>query len=92
VLSLMNDARIFLHPSTYEGNATVLIEALYAGCQAVSFHGLSRAPVENLRVCENEEQMLEALRHLLEQPAWLIKRVLFNSMEGTARKIIRLYF
>jgi glycosyltransferase involved in cell wall biosynthesis len=91
VLELMNDARIFLHPSSYESNASVLIEALYAGCRVVSFQGLSRAPVENLTVCENEQEMLDALKQLLAHPAWQIKRVLFNSMDQTAQKIISLY-
>jgi glycosyltransferase involved in cell wall biosynthesis len=90
-LQLMNNSKVFLHPSTYEGNSTVLAEALYAGCQAVSFQGLSRSPVENLRVCENEEQMLRALEELLTGPAWPVKRVLFNSMDDTARKIMSLY-
>ena len=91
VLQLMNDARVFLHPSTYEGNATVLAEALYAGCQVVSFQGLSRSPVENLRICENEEQMFRTLEQLLTGPAWPIKRVLFNSMDDTARNVMGLY-
>jgi glycosyltransferase involved in cell wall biosynthesis len=91
VLELMNDARLFLHPSSYEGNSTVLIEALYAGCRVVSFQGLSRASVANLRVCEDSRQMLGALEELLSVPEAPPERVLFNSIETTVRALLRLY-
>jgi len=37
VLALMQQSKIFLHPSNYEGFSTVLSEALYAGAHVVSF-------------------------------------------------------
>lgn len=36
VLEYMNNAKIFLHTSKFEGSGTVLHEALYAGCNVVS--------------------------------------------------------
>src|SRR5690606_24831206 len=36
VLQLMNRSMVFLHPSSYEGLSTVVIEALYSGCKVVS--------------------------------------------------------
>jgi len=37
VLQWMQRAKIFLHPSSYEGFGVVMIEALYAGCEVISF-------------------------------------------------------
>jgi glycosyltransferase involved in cell wall biosynthesis len=91
VLRLMNQARIFLHPSVYEGNSTVLMEALYAGCHAVSFCGLADTPVENLHTCQSQEEMVATIEPLLATPGLPVKRVIFNRMADTVRKIAALY-
>ena len=36
VLKHLNDAKVFLHTSKFEGNSTVIQEALYSGCKVVS--------------------------------------------------------
>jgi glycosyltransferase involved in cell wall biosynthesis len=90
VLRLMNDSRVFVHPSLYEGNSTVLIEALYNGCQVVSFQGLANEKIKNLHLCENEEQMKERISGLLLREE-NYESVKFNSMDSTAEKIIGLY-
>jgi glycosyltransferase involved in cell wall biosynthesis len=90
-LRLMNQARVFLHPSQYEGNSTVLLEALCAGCQAVSFCRLADAAVENLWICKDQADMVATVASLLAAPAGPAKRVVFNRMADTVRKIIDLY-
>jgi glycosyltransferase involved in cell wall biosynthesis len=89
-LALMNQAKIFLHTSEYEGNSTVLMEALYAGCQVVSFCRLADRDIENLWICNNPEEMAAAAGTLLADPK-PAKRVVFNLMKDSARQIVKLY-
>ena len=91
VLELMNQAKVFLHPSTYEGNSSVLMEALCAGCHVASFCGLSDAGVENLVVCRDEPDMAATADGWLTSPALPAQRVVFNRMEDSALKILSLY-
>jgi glycosyltransferase involved in cell wall biosynthesis len=89
-LALMNEAKIFLHTSEYEGNSTVLMEALYAGCQVLSFCRLADRDVENLWICEDATEMVATAERLLATPK-PAKRVVFNLMKDSARRIVQLY-
>lgn len=90
ILSLMADSRIFLHTSDFEGNSTVMMEALYSGCTVVSKTGLSTKETKNLWVMESRTELKEALLRLLnEAPA--AERVVFNTMDKTAARIMDLF-
>jgi glycosyltransferase involved in cell wall biosynthesis len=89
-LTLMNQAKVFLHTSEYEGNASVLMEALYAGCQVVSFRGLADRNIENLWICKDAKDMTATAGKLLANPK-PAKRVVFNLMTDSARKIVKLF-
>lgn len=91
ILALMNDSRVFLHTSSYEGNSTVLIESLYSGCDVVSTCALSNRPVENLSIAGTSEDLKLKVLDLLERPEHDHKRVLFNSMDASAKKIMTLF-
>ena len=89
VLELMNNSRIFLHTSGYEGSSSAMIEALYSGCKVVARQPLSDHIVKNLYVADSQNELIkitEKLLSLSEKP----ERVLFNSMEDSAKKIIEL--
>lgn len=90
-LRLMNRSKVFLHTSQFEGNSTVLIEALYSGCRAFSTVPLSTQAVENLSVLNGEEDFVREIRAYLRQPAPNVKRVMFNDMEESAKKILGLF-
>jgi glycosyltransferase involved in cell wall biosynthesis len=89
-LKLMNEAKVFLHTSEYEGNSTVLMEALYAGCQVVSFRSLANRDIENLWACQDSQAMVATAGRLLANPQ-PTKRVVFNLMTESAKKIADLY-
>lgn len=91
ILKLMNDSRVFLHTSSYEGNSTVLIESLYSGCSVLSTCALSDRPVENLIVAEGKEELKSKLLDLLGRTEHDRKRILFNSMDVSAKKILALF-
>jgi glycosyltransferase involved in cell wall biosynthesis len=91
VLHLMNKSKIFLHTSKYEGNSAVLIEALYSGCKVVTTCPLSERAIENMYVETNRAMLLEGLLKLLSQKQPEAKRVLFNSIDDSAKRIINLF-
>lgn len=88
-LALMNQSKVFLHTSHYEGNSTVLMEALYSGCRVLSTCALSHKATAHLYVSadrgELKRHLLLALQHPL--PA---SRVVFNTMNDTARRMVSL--
>lgn len=67
LLRLMQQSRIFLHTSSYEGFATVITEALYAGAQVICFCKPMKEPINQLYVVDNKTKMIEKLKELLEQ-------------------------
>lgn len=90
ILNTMQRAKIFLHPSSYEGFGMVCIEALYAGAQVISFCKPVEAPIKNWHIAENKEDMIEKARQLLEAlpPP---EKVLPFSIEATATSVMKLF-
>ncbi len=91
VFELMNDSRIFLHTSHYEGNSTVLMEALYSGCYTYSTCPLSNRLTENLSVLKLKADFVKEISMQFEKNKLNNKRVIFNSMDQTAEKIMDLF-
>lgn len=90
VLVLMNSSRIFLHTSDYEGNSSVLAEALYSGCKVVSTCTLNNKTVQNLYIEKNKKNLTDTVLKLLSEETQA-ERILFNNMEDTAKKIANLF-
>jgi glycosyltransferase involved in cell wall biosynthesis len=86
VLRLMNDAKIFIHPSSYEGHSTVMLEALYSGCKLVSFLPVGTGVVPNHTVCTGIEQMKEVCLDLLSN-AQPHTRVKFADMKDSVKQV-----
>ena len=86
VLRLMNRSRYFLHPSTYEGHSTVLLEALYSGCVTISAQPVSDHALQRFHLCATEDDMLNVLRSV--EPG-APERVLVNDMRHSAREMGR---
>jgi len=60
VLSLMERSRLFLHTSSYEGFGMVCIEALYAGCQVISFTRPMKATIPNWYIVSGKTEMIDS--------------------------------
>jgi glycosyltransferase involved in cell wall biosynthesis len=88
-LSLMNQSKLFLHTSQYEGNSTVLMEALYSGCQVISTQQLSVANVRNLHIRTTKSELVNSVIDLLHEniPP---ERVVFNTMDNSAKQMMKL--
>lgn len=90
VFDLMNDSKVFLHTSHYEGNSTVLMEALYSGCYTFSTCPLSERDTKNLKLLNRKEDFVVEILELLSK-GLTHERVLFNTMDRSAEKILRLF-
>jgi glycosyltransferase involved in cell wall biosynthesis len=91
VLQLMQQSKILLHPSNYEGFSTVCLEALYAGCQVISFVKPTDHDIEHWHTLQTKESMIERVFSILNDPAISYKSVLHVDMKDSAEKIMQLY-
>jgi glycosyltransferase involved in cell wall biosynthesis len=90
VLHLMQQSKIFLHTSSYEGFSTVCLEALYAGAYVISFCNPVYEKIPHWYVVRNKEEMLRKLIELLSGNLNYEPIIPF-SMSDTARKIMKLF-
>jgi glycosyltransferase involved in cell wall biosynthesis len=65
ILQLMQRAKIFLHTSNYEGFSTVCLEALYAGCDVISFVRPMHDDIDHWHIVNTEEEMVKKAIELL---------------------------
>ena len=91
VLDLMQQSKIFLHPSAYEGFGTVCAEALYAGVKLVSFVQPMKKEFKNWFIVETEMDMLKQLENLLDDANARYERVLVYDSEEIGRQILSLF-
>lgn len=89
-LRLMNQSKVFLHTSQYEGNSTVLMEALYSACHVLSTCALSHRETENLFVSPDRAMLRKQLLSALKDHKAATGRVVFNTMNHTAKRMIAL--
>jgi glycosyltransferase involved in cell wall biosynthesis len=89
-LKLMNRSKLFLHTSSYEGNSTVLMEALFSGCLVISSQSLSNNTIENLHVKKNKEDLVNCVLQFIKQNKPR-ERITFNSMDNSAKKVMKLF-
>lgn len=90
VLRLMQQSKIFLHTSSYEGFSTVCLEALYAGAHVISFCNPVYEKIPHWYVVRNKDEMLRKLiellsTHLNHEP------IIPFSMSDTAKRVMSLF-
>lgn len=68
VLERMQRAKVFLHPSSYEGFGIVSIEALYAGCHVISFCQPMKQDIEHWHIVKSKEEMKQYAIDVLQMP------------------------
>ena len=90
-LMLMQRAKIFLHPSSYEGFSTVCLEALYAGAHVISFQNPKDSWINHWYIALSETEMTSIARDLLEDVNLNHDPVLIYKMEDQADSILRLF-
>jgi len=68
VLQHMQRAKIFLHPSSYEGFGMVCLEALAAGTKVISFVKPMNREISNWHIVQSKEEMKEKVLQILQHP------------------------
>lgn len=91
VLDLMQRAKIFLHPSKYEGFGAVLSEALYSGAQVVSFCKPMDKDFRHHHVVNNVEEMNARLLSILNAKKIDHDPVLMYPVQQVAKNMISLF-
>ena len=91
LLQYMQQTKIFLHPSSYEGFSGVCHEALYAGAQIISFHRPMNEPILNWHNVQTVEEMKEKTIDLLRSSPIQHEPVLYHSIDETVGKAMKLF-
>jgi glycosyltransferase involved in cell wall biosynthesis len=91
VLAKMRSSKIFLHTSNYEGFSSACLEALYAGCEVVSFCKPMEKDFQHWHIVQTKEEMIAKLKELLQGTITNDTGNLPYSIHDTARKIMALY-
>ncbi len=68
VLKLMQRAKVFLHPSSYEGFSGVCMEALCAGSHIISFCKPMNMDIPHWHIAKNKEEMVRETLRILQDP------------------------
>jgi len=92
LLLLMQQSKIFLHPSSYEGFSMVCLEALNAGCHVISFCKPMNKDFEHWHIVKTEEEMIEKTFQILSCSAVDYKSVMPYSINGTVKAVMSLFF
>ena len=91
VKALMRRSKILLHPSSYEGFATVYTEALYAGAHVVGFCQPMNEIFKNQHVVKTPEEMTARVDALLNDTNLNHDSVITWPIEATCQKVLALY-
>ena len=91
LLRLMQQSKVFLHPSSYEGFSMVCLEALYAGCQVISFCKPMNIDFKNWHIVNTEEEAVNKTYEILSQKDLEYEPVLLYSIDDTAKSVMELF-
>jgi glycosyltransferase involved in cell wall biosynthesis len=91
VLKLMQQSKIFLHPSSYEGFSSACLEALYAGTQVVSFTYPMKAWIKHWYQVADKETMLIQIREILSSAPIQYRPVTPYLMQDSSKQIVQLF-
>jgi len=89
-LQWMQRAKIFLHPSSYEGFGVVMLEALYAGCEAISFCKPMQQDIAHWHIVPDAAAMQQKTIQLL-QSNLPQERVCPFHIDDTTKKMMELF-
>ena len=87
----MQRAKIFLHPSSYEGFSMACLEALYAGAHVISFVKTMHHEIKNWHVVASKEEMQQKAFELLNDPLLNHDQIFTYSMDDSAASMMELF-
>jgi glycosyltransferase involved in cell wall biosynthesis len=90
ILATMQQAKVFMHTSNYEGFSTACIEALYAGAEVISFCYPLDYPVPRWHVVGTPDEMKAKALEILRKDAKEYTPVMLYSIDDSARAMMEL--
>lgn len=90
VLEKMQNAKLFLHTSSYEAFGMVCLEALASGARVISFVRPMTTKIENWEIATNKEEMISKSIEMLSNANPTFKSVVPYRIEDTAEKFAKL--
>lgn len=91
IIEQMQQSKILLHPSSYEGFSNVCLEALYAGAHVISFTRAMDEDIKNWHVVTTKEEMIGKAIALLTSNDTVYEKVLYHTFNDTAKKLVTLF-
>jgi glycosyltransferase involved in cell wall biosynthesis len=91
VLQLMQQTKIFLHPSSYEGFGVVCLEALYAGAHVISFCKPMKKTIDHWHIVNSEQEMVKKALEILCNPQTEYKPVLVSTIDESANSVMKIF-
>lgn len=91
LIAIMHHAKIFLHPSSYEGFSSACLEALSAGAHVISFHKPMHKEIPHWHQVNNIEEMKTQTMSLLEEDSLPNEPGIPFSMQDASQKILSLF-
>jgi glycosyltransferase involved in cell wall biosynthesis len=91
VLQLMQQTKIVLHPSSYEGFSGVCQEALCNGAHVISFCWAMNEAIEQWHIVKDKPAMTEKIITILQNPGTNYKPATIFSIDETARQMMELF-
>jgi glycosyltransferase involved in cell wall biosynthesis len=91
VFSKLSESKILLHPSSSEGQSTVMMEALSAGAHVVCFDVGRMDHPEKIHVCTDLPDMIEKTKTLLRTQNLDHHPVILQSMEQMVASFMEIY-
>jgi len=91
VLQCMQRGKVFLHPSSYEAFGVVCIEALYAGCQVISFCRPMAPDIQHWHIVPGKKEMAQKAIEILQDPGSVHKSLTPFLMDNTVKKMMALF-
>jgi glycosyltransferase involved in cell wall biosynthesis len=90
-LEKMNNSKVFLHTSTFEGGSTVYFEALFSGCQLVGTLPMMDREIENFHYHTSKQEIVTKINYLLENHK-APKRIIYYTMNHVCKEIYNLFY
>jgi glycosyltransferase involved in cell wall biosynthesis len=91
VLQLMQRAKVFLHPSSYEGLSGVCQEALSQGAHVISFCKAMKQEIDQWHIVHSKEGMKKKTLDIIKDPATVYISVIPFTMNDTVKRMMELY-
>ncbi len=91
LLVLMQQTKVFLHTSSYEGFSMVCLEALYAGCHVISFCKPMNRDFNHWHIVNSEKEMIEKTHEILSDTETEYSRVMPYSIQEVTHSIMALF-